>query len=253
MLLPNNKVADDRTSAHSFQESQAMLDSLMKVVACYRHLASCMGSSTDCARLRYKLQQTCKCGQTLLQFCHDHLTARLRDRSLPNQERREAELQWVVFSSCLELFHTDMCKVYHMGHSFSMTNSSSRVQTGMQGGMAKVAARALILPEMQAVASMQASSTEDLEQTQLEEEMARVYCTLQDMELKVNVLPWTVEASGPLYASLSSGSSSLSLLSIDEEAPGGLCTCHGCLPVMLLLCCGATVAVVLSVSMVLLA
>ncbi|XP_035375798.1 regulator of G-protein signaling 9-binding protein isoform X1 [Electrophorus electricus] len=190
----------------------------------------------------------------MVQSCRDHLTARLRDRSLPDQERREAELQWVAFSSCLELFHADMCKVYHMGNTFSVANYSYMVWTGMQadclcaGGTSEIAARALSLPELQ-----EDAGEEDLEQTQLEEDIAHVDRTLQDMEQKVNVLHWTVEAQGPLYAEpLSSDSTSSALLSVDEEAPGGLCN-HTHLSAVLLLCGVAAMAVALSVSVALLA
>lgn len=103
------------------------------MVACYRHLASCVGGCTDSRSLRRELQQTRERAQTLTMSCRNHLTARLRDKTLPEEERKVTELQWVAFSSCLELFYADMCKVYHMGNCFSVANNSATVQTGMQG------------------------------------------------------------------------------------------------------------------------
>ncbi|RXN17345.1 diphthamide biosynthesis 2 [Labeo rohita] len=226
MPLSNNKVADDGTSAQPLQEGKAMVDSLIKVVACYRHLASCVGGCTDNSSLRRDLRQTRERAQALALSCRNHLTARLRDKTLPEAERKETELLWVAFSSCLELLHADMCKVFTMAKHFSLANNSTMVQTGIQGGTTEVAARALSLPDLkEAGDGTQTSSMEGQEQSQLEQEIAQVDRTLEDMELKVNVLRWTVEALGPQYADpVSTDSASLALLSIDEEAAQGFCS-----------------------------
>ncbi|XP_053486162.1 regulator of G-protein signaling 9-binding protein [Ictalurus furcatus] len=251
MLLINNKVSDDGSSAQSLQEGQAMVDSLTKVVACYRHLASCVGGCTDSRSLRRELQQTRERAQTLTLSCRNHLTTRLRDKTLPEEERKVTELQWVAFSSCLELFYADMCKVYHMGNCFSVANNSATVQTGMQGGTTEVAAHALSMPDLQEEHGEQTASIEGLEQSQLEQEIAQVDRTLEDMEMKVNVLRWTVEARGPQYSEpLSSDSASLALLCTDEEeAQAHLCDRSQMFVVMLL---GgvAAIAVALSVCVV---
>ncbi|KAL6490361.1 hypothetical protein MHYP_G00007060 [Metynnis hypsauchen] len=253
MPLSNAKVADDGTSAHPLQEGQTMVDSLTKVVACYRHLASCIGSSTDSASLRQELRQTRERAQKLALSCRNHLTARLRDKTLSEEERKETELQWVAFSSCLELFHADMCKVYHIGNCFSVAKKSAMVQTGTQGGATEVAARALSMPDLQEHSDMQTASMEGLDQSQLEQEIAQVDCTLEDMEVKVNVLRWTVEARGPQYADpVSADSASLALLSVDEDVSGSFCD-RSQMFVVLLLCGVAVVAVVLSVCVVFLA
>ncbi|KAI4891356.1 hypothetical protein NFI96_004944 [Prochilodus magdalenae] len=253
MPLSNTKVADDGTSGHPLQEGQTMVDSLTKVVACYRHLASCIGSSTDSTSLRRELRQTRERAQTLALSCRNHLTARLRDKALSAEDRKEVELQWVAFSSCLELFHSDMCKVYHMGNSFSVAKNSAMVQTGMQGGSTEVAARALSMPDLQEQSGVQTASMEGLDQSQLEQEIAQVDHTLEDMEMKVNVLRWTVEARGPQYADPVSGdSASLALLSVDENASESFCD-RSQMFVVLLLCGVAVIAVVLSVCVVFLA
>ncbi|XP_026791615.2 regulator of G-protein signaling 9-binding protein [Pangasianodon hypophthalmus] len=251
MLLANNKVADDGSSARSLQEGQAMVDSLTKVVACYRHLASCVGGCTDSKSLRHELQQTREHAQTLTLSCRNHLTARLRDKTLPEEERKVTELQWVAFSSCLELFYADMCKVYHMGNSFSVANNSATVQTGMQGGMTEVAARALSVPDLQEEHGEQTDSMEGLEQSQLEQEIAQVDRTLEDMEMKVNVLRWTVEARGPQYSEpLSTDSASLGLLCTDEEEAQVRFCDRSQMFVVMLLGGVAAIAVALSVCVV---
>lgn len=106
---------------------------LTQVVACYRHLASCVGGCTDSLQLRDELRQTREKAQTLAaSICH-HLTSNLRDKSLPEEQRKEMELLWVAFSSSLELLHADMCKVFNVGDIFSLANASALVQTGIQG------------------------------------------------------------------------------------------------------------------------
>ncbi|KAM9501495.1 regulator of G-protein signaling 9-binding protein [Clarias gariepinus] len=250
MLLTNNKVTDDGSSAQSLQEGQAMVDSLTKVVACYRHLASCVGGCTDSRSLRHELQQTRERAQKLTLSCRNHLTARLRDKTLPEEERKVTELQWVAFSSCLELFYADLCKVYHMGSCFSVAKNSATVRTGMQGGTAEVAARALSMQNLQEEHGEQTASMEGLEQSQLEQEIAQVDRTLEDMEMKVNVLRWTVEALGPQDSEpLSTDSASQGLLCNDEEAQGQFCD-RSQMFVMMLLGGVAAIAVTLAVCVV---
>lgn len=103
------------------------------MVACYRHLAACVGGTTDSLKLRDELRQTREKAQKLaVAICH-HLTCHLRDKSLPQDQRKEMELLWVAFSSSLELHHVDMCKVFNMGHVFPLANADRLVKTGLQG------------------------------------------------------------------------------------------------------------------------
>lgn len=111
---------------------------LVQVVACYRHLASCVGGCTDGLQLREELRQTRERALELATTVCQHLTSHLRDKSLPVELRKEMELLWVALSSSLELLHIDMCKVYNMGAVFTLAESPSLVQTGMQGKKKKL-------------------------------------------------------------------------------------------------------------------
>lgn len=62
-----------------------------------------------------------------------HLTSHLRNRSLPEGQRKEMELLWVAFSSSLELLHVDMCKVFYVAEIFALANTDALVKTGVQG------------------------------------------------------------------------------------------------------------------------
>ncbi|XP_028289192.1 regulator of G-protein signaling 9-binding protein [Parambassis ranga] len=225
MPLVNNKVGDDSTVGKdkALADGKALVDSLIKVVACYRHLASCVGGSTDSLQLRDELRQTREKAQKLAEaICH-HLTSHLRDKSLPDEQRKEMELLWVAFSSSLELFHVDMCKVFNMGDIFLLANSDNLVKTGLQGGGSEVAARALSLPDLnQDEPATLPAGLESQERCTMEQEISQIDQMIDDMEMKVNVLRWMVEPHGPQYADplSSTDSASLALVSVDEEQPG---------------------------------
>lgn len=55
----------------------------------------------------------------------------------------------------------------------------------------------------------------------MEKEISQIDHMIDDMEMKVNVLRWMVEPRGPQYADplSSTDSTSLALLSVDEEQP----------------------------------
>ncbi|XP_017270546.1 regulator of G-protein signaling 9-binding protein [Kryptolebias marmoratus] len=221
----NNKVGNDGTAGNiqALEDGKTLVDSLIKVVACYRHLSSCVGGSTDSLQLRHQLQQTREKAQTLsTALCH-HLTFHLRDKSLPEEQRREMELLWVAFSSSLELLHVDMCKVFTISGIFSLAHPASLVQTGLQGGGSEVAARALSLPDLnQAQTQTLPAGLETEERSTVEREIGQLDRMIDDMEAKVNVLRWMVEPRGLQYADpvSSTDSASLALVSVDEEQPG---------------------------------
>ncbi|XP_058495630.1 regulator of G-protein signaling 9-binding protein [Solea solea] len=225
MPFVNNKVGDDCTVAtdKALAEGEALVKSLVKVVACYRHLASCVGGCTDSLQLRDELRQTREKAQKLAVSIRHHLTSHLRDKSLPVDQRREMELLWVAFSSSLELLHVDMCKVFSMGDIFSLANGVTLVQNGFQGGGSEVAARALSVPDLnQDQTPTLEAGLEIQERSTMEQEISHIDHMIDDMEMKVNVLRWMVEPHGPQYADplSSTDSSSLALLSVDEEQPG---------------------------------
>ncbi|XP_075899202.1 regulator of G-protein signaling 9-binding protein [Nelusetta ayraudi] len=257
MPLVNNKVGDECTAGRdkAVADGKALVDSLIKVVACYRHLAACVGGTTDSLKLRDELRQTREKAQKLaVAICHQ-LTSHLRDKSLPQDQRKEMELLWVAFSSCLELHHVDMCKVFNMGHVFSLANTGMLVKTGLQDGGSEVAARALSLPDLShAQGQVVPVSLENDEHCAMEQEISRISHMIDDMEMKVNVLRWMVEPRGQQqYAETlsSADSADLALLSVDEEQPGPRPFCQpGQIYVFFMLLAVFLVATTLSVSVI---
>jgi len=121
------------------------------------------------------------------------------------------------------------------------------------GGGSEVAARALSLPDLHTAAAGQSPALPDTLETQetcaMEREIGRMDHMIEDMELKVNVLRWTVEPRGgsgspeagdPLSCS---DSVSVALLSIQEGEEHVGISARRRLVFMALLLCGVAVAV----------
>ncbi|MGH0120813.1 UNVERIFIED_CONTAM: hypothetical protein FKN15_065149, partial [Acipenser sinensis] len=223
-----------------------------QVVACYRHLATSVGGSSDCSNLRDELKRTREKAQDLAVANRNRLTLCLREKNLPKDDQAEMECLWVAFSSSLELFHADMCKVFEMGQSFSLSSQNNLlVQTGMSGATSDIAARALSVQKINYDETV--SSVDRLEQKDLEEQIDKVDKMIYDIEMKVNVLRWTVEAKEPKYADpVSNDTSSVAMLSLEDDDNDQCCD-QGQVIVSVILCGVAMVAVVLSVCVVYLA
>ncbi|XP_067853554.1 regulator of G-protein signaling 9-binding protein [Heptranchias perlo] len=254
MPIQSTKVADEGTanSAKAREDCRALVGSLNKVTGCYKHLASGVGGSSDSTDLRDELRRTREKTQDLAVLIRNKLTAVLRDKNLSREERVEMERLWVLFSSNLETFQVDMCKVLELVQNFPLSGTERPlIQTGLSGGTSEVAARAL---SVQDIIHGTAPSAENLEQEQLEEQIEKVDRMVENMEMKVNVLRWTVEAKGDAYHSvLSNDTSSVALLSGEEEVQGRRCCDRDRCLMSMLLCTVALIAVVLSVCVVKLA
>uniref|UniRef100_A0A8C5NAS0 Regulator of G protein signaling 9 binding protein n=1 Tax=Gouania willdenowi TaxID=441366 RepID=A0A8C5NAS0_GOUWI len=239
------------------------------VVACHRHLASCVGGCTDGLQLRDELRQTREKAQKLATAICQRLTLYLRDKSLAPETRKELEILWVSFSSSLELFHVDMCKVYNVADIVSlMTPGYQPLFVGnitpydLPGGGSEVAARALSWSDLNQVQTPTITDGLELqERCTMEKEITHIDHMIEDMELKVNVLRWMVEPRQPEGGgggeggdplSSSSDTASLALLSVDEEQLQPHTHCHQShIFIFLLLLTVVLVAITLSVCLVL--
>ncbi|XP_067906415.1 regulator of G-protein signaling 9-binding protein-like [Heterodontus francisci] len=251
MPIQSTKVADEGTanSAKARDDCRALVDSLNKVTGCYKHLAIGVGGSSDCSNLRDELRKTREKSQDLAVVIRNKLTAVLRGKNLNKEERAEMERLWVIFSSNLETFQMDMCKVLELGQGFPLSGTEKPlIQTGVSGGTSEVAARAL---SVQNIVHDTTLNVENLELEELEEQIEKVDRMMENMEMKVNVLRWTVEAKGDAYHSvLSNDASSVALLSVEEEMRGRQCCDREKCFMSMLFCTVALIAVVLSVCVV---
>lgn len=204
------------------EECQALLDALNKVTACYHHLVLTVGGSADSQTLREELQKTRQEAQELATATCARLTAPLRDRSLLAAERSEFERLWVTFAGCLDLLEADMRRALALGSAFPL-NAPRRplVRTGVAGAASGVAARALSSRSLRHEAERDFDA---LDLRQLEREILQVSEMIHNMEMKVNVPRWTVEAreaaGAELQAAAGAGISSVGGASVDERSSG---------------------------------
>ncbi|XP_040302192.1 regulator of G-protein signaling 9-binding protein [Herpailurus yagouaroundi] len=199
------------------EECKALLDALNKTTACYHHLVLTVGGSADSQNLREELQKTRQKAQELAVAIRAQLTAALRDRGLGAEERAEFERLWVAFSGCLDLLEADMRRALALGTAFPLhAPRRPLVRTGVAGGSAGVAARALSARSLRHEAERD-FDVDDLRE--LEREILQVSEMVNDMEMKVNVPRWTVQARQTAGAELLSsvGASSVGVVSVQER------------------------------------
>lgn len=116
-----------------------------------------------------------------------------------------------------------------------------------------MAARALSLADLNQEPPTLPAGLESQEQSTMEQEIRQIDHMIDDMEKKVNVLRWMVEPQGPQYADplSSTESTSLALVSADEERPGHEPLCQRSFVfVLLLLLAVVLVAATLSICLV---
>uniref|UniRef100_A0A8C6SHB4 Regulator of G protein signaling 9 binding protein n=1 Tax=Neogobius melanostomus TaxID=47308 RepID=A0A8C6SHB4_9GOBI len=186
-------------SAMGKEECKTMLDALNKVTACYRHLVIALGSTSDSQNLREELKRT-----------------RKKAQDISKEDRAEYERLWVLFSSSMELLEVDMKRSLEIGQDFPLKVPTRHlIQTGMTGSTTTVAARAMSVQNMKYDADSNIDTT-DLRDLQCE--IGQVSQMMEEMEMKVQVAPWAVEAKqeagAELKSNMSVGNSSVGVISI---------------------------------------
>ncbi|XP_023577327.1 regulator of G-protein signaling 9-binding protein [Octodon degus] len=192
------------------EESKALLDAFNKTTACYHHLVLTVGGSADSQNLREELQKTRQRALELAVTTGARLTVALRDKGLTTEERAEFERLWVAFSGCLDLLEADMQRALALGAAFPLhAPRRPLVRTGVAGSCSGVAARAL------SARSLRHEAERDFDRAdlqELEQEVLQVGKMINEMEMKVNVPRWTVQArqtaGAELLSSASAGASS---------------------------------------------
>ncbi|XP_048402675.1 regulator of G-protein signaling 9-binding protein [Stegostoma tigrinum] len=206
-------------------ECKTLLDALNKVSACYRHLVICAGGSSDSQNLREELKKTRQKAQVLAIANKAKLTTILKDKTISKDDRAEFERLWVVFSTCMEILEIDMRKALDLGQKFPLNLPTKHlIQTGMVGGTSAVAARAMSVQNMK---YEEGNDIDTVDLNNLEQDINEIREIMYDMEMKVNVLQWTVEAKQELATELksaaSAGSSSLGMMPMNEARNKKLC------------------------------
>ncbi|XP_048371952.1 regulator of G-protein signaling 9-binding protein [Sphaerodactylus townsendi] len=202
------------------EECKALLDALSKVTACYRHLVLTVGGASDSQNLREELKKTRQKAQELAVANRNKLTAALRDKTVSKEDRAEFERLWVLFTSCMDILETDMRRALELGQEFPLNVPKKHLmQTGMCGGTSAVAARAMSVQNMKYEA---AHNIDEVDLKDLENEINQVGEMVYEMEMKVNVPQWTVEAKqdpgAELNSAISVAASSIGMIEVETKS-----------------------------------
>ncbi|NP_001088166.1 regulator of G-protein signaling 9-binding protein A [Xenopus laevis] len=201
------------------EECKALLDALNKVTGCYRHLVLTIGGTSDSQNLREELKKTRQKAQELAVANRNTLTSTLKDHRLTKEDKAEFERLWVIFSTCMDILETDMRRALVLGQEFPLNIPKKHlIQTGMSGGTSGVAARAMSAQNMRYEAE---HNIDVMDLKDLENEINLMGEMMYEMEMKVSVPQWTVEAKqdpgAELKSIMSAGASSPGIISLDAH------------------------------------
>ncbi|XP_070815103.1 regulator of G-protein signaling 9-binding protein [Chaetodon trifascialis] len=180
-------------------ECERAQEALSRVTSCFQQLAASLGSSADCSFLRDEMDEMRALAHRICSGLSQRLVRLLSDSdSVPTvvEDRQVSERLWVLFLSALENFLSDLRKACDLLGHFPLTQRYDRrslVNTGCIDGMVGVAAR---------VASVQAPwiTLEEEPSPDLINHIAGLEAMLSEMQLKVPVAFWSVEATQPAWA-----------------------------------------------------
>uniref|UniRef100_A0A3Q3X5X2 Regulator of G protein signaling 9 binding protein n=1 Tax=Mola mola TaxID=94237 RepID=A0A3Q3X5X2_MOLML len=180
-------------------ECQRAQEALSRVTSCFQQLATSLGSSADCSFLRDEMEDTRMSAYRLCSGLSQRLVHLLSGcDSAPSgmEDRQVLERLWVLFLSGLENFLSDLRMACYLIGQFPLNQHYDRhslVNTGCTDGMVGLAA---------SVASTQASwlALEEEPSPDLISHIAGLEAMLTEMQLRVSVPFWSVEATQPAWA-----------------------------------------------------
>ncbi|XP_053309815.1 regulator of G-protein signaling 9-binding protein-like [Spea bombifrons] len=206
--------------------------SLNKVTACYRQLVLCVGGTSDCTRLREELEESRKKAFELSTDLRNTMMVLLMEQEVSQEERVELERTWVLFLSTLELFQQDLCKAHHLCQLFPLHGRRKRlINTGVTGKTTEVAYRARNIKSPGSRVRENQQRSERPCSPDLADQIEHMERMLHDMQMKVSIPIWTVEATEEAWAEVTStcdldeGSDNEILAGEDMSSRG--CCAHG--------------------------
>ncbi|XP_030389630.1 regulator of G-protein signaling 9-binding protein-like [Gopherus evgoodei] len=185
-------VPDSQNMGEVKRECEATYTSLSTVIVWHRQLVLQLGAMADSPRLREELQEQSKEAHELSKGLRNMLLARLRQPLASPEERQELERLWVLSLSALELFHQHLHRAHNLCQLFPLQGQGVQLlSTGVTGKATDGGHKPWRRPSRKG-----ARSTEQLGAAPgLEEQIEHVGTMLLEMETRVNVPVWTVEAT----------------------------------------------------------
>ncbi|GAA6235366.1 regulator of G-protein signaling 9-binding protein-like [Lates japonicus] len=185
-------------------ECERAQEALSRVTSCFQQLAASLGSSADCSFLRDEMDETRALAHRICSGLSRRLVRLLSDcDSAPSgvEDRQVSERLWVLFLSVLENFLSDLHKARDLIGQFPLTQRYDRrslVKTGCMDGVVGVAARV-------ALVQVPWLTLEEELSPDLTNHIAGLESMLSEMQLRVPVAFWSVEATQPAWAEARGG------------------------------------------------
>ncbi|KAM9757976.1 regulator of G-protein signaling 9-binding protein [Menidia menidia] len=183
-------------------ECERAQDALSRVTSCFQQLVASLGSSADNSFLRDELDETRGLAHRICTGLSRRLLRLLADGAPSGVEDRQvSERLWVLFLSAVEVFLSDLRKASHLIGRFPLTQRASRrslVNTGCLDGVVGVAARV-------ALVQVPWLTLEEVPSPELTNHIAGLEALLGELQLRVPVAVWTVEATLPAWAEAGGG------------------------------------------------
>ncbi|XP_020821390.1 regulator of G-protein signaling 9-binding protein-like [Phascolarctos cinereus] len=181
-----------REAREAVAECRAAYEALNRFTASYRQLVLGVGSSADGRRLRRALEDSGRRGFELSLGLRNQLLAELTEPGGRQEEEVKMELEriWVLCLSALEIFLQDLGRAHDLSQLFPLPSLAPETQL-VNTGVTSFGPKGWSLRRPSGKASERAR--------ELPEELAqwgqRLEEMLVEMETKVNVPVWSVEAT----------------------------------------------------------
>ncbi|XP_056668330.1 regulator of G-protein signaling 9-binding protein-like [Monodelphis domestica] len=180
-----------REAREAVAECRAAYEALNRFTASYRQLVLGVGSSADGRRLRRALEESGRRGFELSLGLRNQLLAEFTEPGTRQEEvKMELERIWVLCLSALEIFLQDLGRAHDLSQLFPMPSPAPGIQL-VNTGVTSFGPKGWSLRRPSGKASERAG--------ELPEELAqwgqRLEEMLLEMETKVNVPVWSVEAT----------------------------------------------------------
>uniref|UniRef100_A0A8C8DL27 Zgc:109913 n=1 Tax=Oryzias sinensis TaxID=183150 RepID=A0A8C8DL27_9TELE len=217
---------DELAAARQQSECQRAQDSLSRVTSCFQQLVSSLGSSADNSFLRDEIEDarvlahricsgnTCRqnhlppeppaytspfassCPFPGLSRRLLHLLSECNPAPSGVQDTQGSERLWVLFLSAVENFLSDLRKASDLTEQFPLTQRSSRralINTGCVDGMVGLAARVALVQVPWLILEEEPSPD-------LTNHITGLETMLGEMQTKIPIAFWSVEATQPAWA-----------------------------------------------------
>ncbi|KAM6946527.1 regulator of G-protein signaling 9-binding protein [Lycodopsis pacificus] len=180
-------------------ECERALEALGRVTSCFQQMAASLGSSADGSFLRDEMDDTRALAHRICTGLSRRLMHQLSDCDSACsgvEDRHASERLWVLFLSAVENFLFDLRKACDLIGQFPLTQRNSRrslVNTGCIDGVVGLAARVALI-------QVPWLTLEEQPSPDLTNHIAALEEMLSEMQMRVPVAFWSVEATQPAWA-----------------------------------------------------